>query len=301
MSDTTAVQVKASEGLAEATERDSKVEAAQQKVEEEAKAIAADIAKYEGQAGQRFLKLGERCHKFIKRAEAAGYNADDARAMLSQEILLATRQDWSKEIPRLIKSHHVHALLGDGVLGLPLDMVKAISTHVQEDRETGEWGLNPKHADGIKKLYNKVTNGKGKRLTVTDFRAELNRIISPDGGPRYAKGSSSPAGETNLGQPPIPTAVTTEPRKSSSPGSSALQAIHTLQQSDDQAAAFNLFGQKLPGDNLIEVFAGFFMALMGNENREHAAQEWAVVIHALDSRLPGLRDLFGPWQSRRSA
>lgn len=280
------------EGQAKAKERDVKLDAAKARVEVEAKAIAEMILKEDSAAGHKFLKLGEKCWKYTLKADAAGYNRKDSRGMLEAEILLAVRVDYSKEITRAIKVYHTHAILGEGVLGLPLDMVKALSTFVQEDQQTGEWGLDPRHADAVTKLYNRVINGKGKRLTAKDFRAELNRIVNPNVTSATSKSDRvSPAGErsVDLGVPPI------RPLQGSaaSPGNTAIAITKALEQAEDELAACRVAGQKLALDNLIAIVAGFAEGLLQEEDLSQAEADWDYFTDELEPYFSKVRARFG--------
>lgn len=292
-----------SAGQAEVKERDIKLEAAQQRVSEESKAIAQEIAKQDSAAGQKFLKLGEKCWKFLQKAKAAGYLVKDARGMLEADILEATRVNWSKEITRAIKVYHVHAHFGETALGLPLDMVKALSTFIQEDPKTGEWGIMSKHADAIGKLYSRVVNGKSKRMTAEEFRGELNRITNPNAAPgagsgRGRKGAFSPAGENakDLGRPPIEAPV----GEKTNPGNTAVAVLKNISQAEDQTAACNAIGQKMGIEAVIEVVAGFCEGLLQAEDRIQAAADWSYLRSELDKRFSLLNTTF-PVKQRKSA
>ena len=295
--------VRESDGQGEAKDREVKLEAAKRKLEVESKAIADEIAKQDSAAGHKFLKLGERCHKFLAKAVAVGFTSKDARGMLEADILIATRVDWSKEISRAIKVYHVHCHFGYTVLSLPLDMVKALSTFIHEDSTTGEWGLVSRYADPVTKLYDRVTNGKGKRLTAQEFRAELNRISNPNrtiagGDTGKDKSSASPAGDKgqDLGRPPIDMPVGAK----TNPGNATISILKTLAQSEDETTSAHMLGQKLDSDLIVAIFAGFCDRISQDEDKELAAADWRYLFEELEPLFAKMHAAF-PDKQRQAA
>ena len=298
------------EGQAEAEMRDQITEKAKAKVEAESKAIAKDIAKQDAAIAHKFVSLGERCHKFLIKAKAVGYSAKEARGMLEADILVATRVDWSKEITRAIKVYHVHAYYGEGVLSLPLDMQKALSSFMEEDEETGEWGPEGKFADKVQKLYDQVTNGKKRTMTAQEFRANLNLIKRPNSAskPELSDSGSrpevSPAGEKpeseplgDLGVPPISSGNKT------APGLAAVQASKVLCETSDDITSSRMLGQKLTIEQATEVFLGMIDGIKSDENRRRAADNWDHVRAIIDGVTPVMNAMFPSpqQQSRKSA
>ena len=298
-----------SAGQAEVKDRDLKLEAAQQRVLSESKAIAKELAKQDTAAGQKFVKLGEQCWKFLQKAKAAGYLVRDARGMLEADILEATRVNWSKEITRAIKVYHVHCYFGESALSLPLDMVKALSTCVQEDPKTEEWGIIPRYADAVTKLYARVVNGKGKRLTAEEFRGELNRITNPNASPGAASGpgvtgTRSPAqgvhareaGEmgADLGRPPIETPVGVR----TSPGDAAVAVMATLSLTADQTVACKVLGQRACMEIVLDIMDGYCEGLLQVDDRVQAAADWHYVRAELTKQFLLLDAKFPPKQRK---
>jgi len=272
--------------IEDAGQGETKLAAAQHRVENEAKSLAKEAAVYESSAGHRTLKFGEKFHKFLLHAKDAGYALKDARGMLESEILLATRVDWSSEITRSIRVYHTHCHFGDTSLGLPLDMLKALSTFVREDEKTGDWGLNPKHGEAVTKLYNRTVSGKGKRLTAQEFRAELHRIVTPPATP--ARPSPAGDGVIDLGRPPV-----------ESPGP-VLEALQVLASSPGDVKAATVLGQGMDVDGLVAVFVGFCKSIMALEDKEQAAADWKYLYGEVASTIEAMHGRF-PIRHKKSA